>query len=226
MRFVAPGISVAALRAAALCSLIPAAGVTLLSGCSPVAVGVAVGSDAVMLGAANWGDVGVGYRSVQQNFPVQSGVEISLYPYNWKAARDPKYFSVAVDFAAEPNSRKTIDADFRRFSLVMPDGLTVQPIGYAATYPGVVSQGCRNGTGEQSLPPAEPRTMYSIHPLPDAPIRIRAQPWARLSECYDLIFPVASLEPDSAFSISVAGVSIDGKPMREEKVLFARGPGR
>jgi hypothetical protein len=68
--------------------------------------------------------------------------------------------------------------------------------------------------------------VYSIHPLPDAPIRIRAQPWARLSECYDVIFPVATPSPDSIFSISVAGVSIDGAPMREEKVRFERGPGR
>ena len=196
------------------------------AGCNPVAVGVAVGSDAAMLGAANWGDIGVGTRSVQKNYPTERGVDVALYPYNWKAARDPKYFAVAVEFSSDPTTRPGIDADFRKFTLSMPDESVMRPVGYALTYPGGISQGCRNGTGATSLPPSEPRTIYSIHAFPDTPVRVRSNAWARLSECYDVIFPVATLMPESAFSISVAGVSIDGRPMREEKVLFAPGPGR
>jgi hypothetical protein len=187
---------------------------------------MAVGTDAVMLGSANWGDIGVGDRSVQKNYPAERGVEVSLYPYNWKAARDPKYFSVAVDFSSDPTTRPTIDADFRRFTLGMPDGSVVRPIGFAMTYADTVSKGCRNGSGANSLPPSEPRTAYTIHPLPAAPIRVRSSAWNRESECYDVIFPVATLEPKSDFSIQVDGVSIDGRPMRQEKVLFAPGPGR
>ena len=197
----------------------------LLGGCSPVAVGLAVTSNATMLGAANW-NAGVGYRSVQRNFPTERGVDVSLFPYNWTAARDPKYFSVAVDFSSDPNSRGDIDADFRGFTLSMPDGSLIRPIGYASTYPGIVSQGCRNGSGDNSLPPFKPLTLYDVHPFPAAPIRIRSNPWSRLSECYDVVFPVATLAPESAFSINVAGVSIDGLPMREERVLFALGAGR
>jgi hypothetical protein len=170
--------------------------------------------------------MGVGTRSVQKNYPTERGVDVSLYPYNWKTARDPKYFSVAVEFSSDPTTRRNIDADFRRFTLSMPDGSAVRPVGYALTYPGVIAQGCRNGTGETSLPPSEPRTIYSIHSFPDTPIRVRSNAWTRSSECYDVIFPVATLAPESAFSITVAGVSIDGRPMREEKVLFAPGPGR
>jgi len=219
-------IGTASVRSIAGSLLAAAAAMTFVAACNPVAVGVAVGSDAAMLGAANWGDVGVGYRSVQKNYPSERGVDVSLYPYNWKAARDPKYFSVGVDFSSDPTTRRNIDADFRQFALSMPDGEVVRPVGYALTYPDVVSQGCRNGTGATSLPPSEPRTIYSIHSFPDTPIRVRSNSWARLSECYDVIFPVATLAPESAFSVNVAGVSIDGRPMREEKVLFAPGPGR
>jgi len=208
-------------------TLFAAAGaMALVAACNPVAVGVAVGSDAAMLGAANWGDMGVGYRSVQKNYPTDRGVDVSLYPYNWKAARDPRYFSVAVEFSSDPAARRSIDADFRKFTLSLPDGSVVRPVGYAPTYPDVISQGCRNGTGATSLPPSEPRTLYSIHALPATPVRVRSNAWSRLSECYDVVFPVATLAPESAFSINVAGISIDGRPMPEEKVLFAPGPGR
>jgi hypothetical protein len=216
----------ASVRSIAGTLLASAGAMTFVAGCNPVAVGMAVGSDAAMLGAANWGDMGVGTRSVQKNYPTERGVDVSLYPYNWKTARDPKYFSVAVEFSSDPTTRRNIDADFRRFTLSMPDGSAVRPVGYALTYPGVIAQGCRNGTGETSLPPSEPRTIYSIHSFPDTPIRVRSNAWTRSSECYDVIFPVATLAPESAFSITVAGVSIDGRPMREEKVLFAPGPGR
>jgi hypothetical protein len=205
-------------------TLVLVASAALVSACSPVALGVAVTSDLTMLGAANW-NAGVGYRSVQKNVPTERGVDVSLFPYNWTAARDPKYFSVAVDFSSDPG-RHDIDADFRGFTLRMPDGSLVQPVGYASTYPGTISQGCRNGSGDNSLPPFKPVTLYDVHPFPAAPIRIRSNPWSRLSECYDVIFPVATLMPDSAFSINVAGVLIDGSPMREERVLFARGAGR
>lgn len=197
----------------------------LLSGCNPVALGLAVTSDATMLTAANW-NAGVGYRSVQSNVPSERGVHVSLFPYNWNAARDPKYFSVAVDFASDPNSRADIQADFRGFTLHLRDGSVVRPIGYASTYPGTVSQGCRNGSGDNSLPTFKPLTLYDIHPLPATPVRIRSNPWSRLSECYDVVFPVATLAPDKGFSINVAGVSINGLPMREERVLFVRGEGR
>jgi hypothetical protein len=197
----------------------------LLTGCGPAAV-ISVGSDAVMLGSANWGNIGVGDRSVQKNYPSERGVEVSLYPYNWKAARDSKYFSVAVDFSSDPTTRSAIDVDFRRFALGMPNGSVVRPIGLAMTYPDTVSKGCRNGSGANSLPPSEPRTAYTIHPLPAAAIRVRSYAWNRQSECYDVIFPVPTLEPTSDFSIQVDGVSIDGRPMRQEKVLFAPGPGQ
>ena len=198
---------------------------TLLGGCAPLAVGLAATSDAAMLGAASW-DPGVGYRSVQSNFAEERGVDVSLVPYNWNGARDPKYFAVAVDFTTDLKNSRRVEVDFRRFSLSLPDGSVIQPIGYGLTYPDAVSSGCRYGSGENSLPPSKARTPRDIQPFPDAPIRIRTNPWSIVSECYDLVFPVASLSPKAAFSIDVAGVLIDGVPMHRERVFFAQGPGR
>lgn len=199
--------------------------IVLLSGCSPIGLGVAVTSDAAVLGAASW-DPGVGYRSVQSNFAEERGVDVSLFPYNWNGARDPKYFSVAVDFTSDLKSSRRIEVDFRRFMLSLPDGSVIPPIGYGLTYPDVVSQGCRYGSGANSLPPSKARTPYEVRPFPSAPIRIRSNPWSMVSECYDLVFSVASLSPKAAFSINVAGVFIDGAPMHEERVYFIQGAGR
>lgn len=199
--------------------------VALLTACSPLTVGLTVTSDAAMLGAATL-DQGPGFRSVQTNFAEERGVDVSLLPYNWKGAQDPKYFTVAVDFTSALKSAHLIEADFRQFTLNLPDDSVLRPIGYELTYPDVVSQGCRNGNGENSLPPFKPRVSYQIRPFPEARIKIRSNPWSIVSECYDLVFPIATLPPKTAFSIDVAGVFIDGTPMRRERVVFAQGPGR
>jgi hypothetical protein len=192
------------------------------SGCTSVVAGVAATSNAAMLGAVA-ADSGVDYRSIQQNFVEERGVDVALTPYNWREARDPKYFSIAVDFTSDLKNPRRIEADFRQFALTLPDGAVVKPIGFALTYPDAISQGCRSGGGKDSLPPFKLRAPLDIRAFPPAPIRVRSNAWSIASECFDVIFPVATVPPKLAFSVDVAGILIDGAPMHPERVRFVQG---
>jgi hypothetical protein len=200
---------------------------SLLAGCSTLMAGFVVSATANAIGGVSM-DADIGHRSEQTSSVKMGPFNVRLIPYNWRGTEDLPEFVVAIDFAAYPIKGNFGDLrlDPRAVVLKAPDGALYRVHAWARTYPdGPPSLGCNLSDGShRQFPRAPPTIGVARYFVRDTPIQVGGH--RSVSDCLNLYFPVARIDPSAQFSVTLGGVEYDGVKYPPVEVAFAQHHGR